>query len=86
MVQKCRTNQAPPYLCNVFHKTRDLVSFRGAKEYKLLPENTRNIKNISTTSYKDHDQPLDSWSFSECTSNVGEMLGTFDNSDYISEA
>ena len=62
------------------------LAFRGANEYKLLPENTRNIKNISTTSYKDHDQPLDSWTFSECTSNVGEMLGTFDNSDYISEA
>ena len=86
MVQKCRTNQAPPYLCNLFHKTRDLLSFRGAKEYKLLPENTRNIKNISTTSYKNNDSPLDSWSLSECTANVREIFRTFDNSDYISGA
>ena len=71
MVQKCRRNQAPPYLCNLFHdrfgasgrSTRNMsqlnlpkcrlstvqrsFAFRGAKEYNLLPENIRNLNNIS---------------------------------------
>ena len=72
MVQKCRTHQAPPYLCNLFHdrfsvsgrSTRNMsqlnlpkcrlstgqrsFAFRGAKEYNLLPENIRNLNNISS--------------------------------------
>ena len=82
MVQKCRTNQAPPYLCNLFHdrfsvsrrSTRNMsqlnlpkcslhlgrlstgqrsFAFRGAKEYNLLPENIRNVNNISSFKRKD---------------------------------
>ena len=37
------------------------LAFRGAKEYKLLPQNTRNIKNISTTSYINNHIWLTTW-------------------------
>ena len=72
MVQKCRANQAPPYLCNLFHDRfsvsgrsitnmsqlnppkcrlstgQQSFAFRGTKEYNLLPENIRNLNNISS--------------------------------------
>ena len=67
-----RTNQPPPYLCNLFHdkfsvsgrSTRNMSQlnlpkcrlstgqrsfvFHGVKEYNLLPENIRNLNNISS--------------------------------------
>ena len=70
MVHKCRTKQAPPYLCNLFHdrfkvsgrNTRNMsqlnlpksrlstgqrsFAFRGAKEYNLLPGNSRSTNDI----------------------------------------
>ena len=76
MVQKCRTNQALPYLCNLFHDRfsvsgrsirnmsqlnlpkcrlstgQRFFAFRGAKEYNLLPENIRNLNNISSFKMK----------------------------------